>query len=155
MKKVLEEEVVISNIKYVYPKLPTGNELRIAVGALSLMNQKSNVNDDCHPMLCCWNENPAVEFADFQWWLKCRIEESSFVIGTTIIPFDKRLSLRPLFPETKFGEPSVILKFKDGTLLKLVVRDETKPIDICVRGAEVNFIKEKIKEYGYTPVPFD
>jgi hypothetical protein len=146
-KKILEETVLISNIRYLYPELPACNELRISIGALSLENQKSNVNDDCHPMMCGWNENPAVGFADFQWWLKCRIEESNFIIGDVIIPFDEKLSLPPI---PMMGEPSVVLEFKDGTRFRLTVRDRRKPIEVCVRGKESNSLKEKIKEYGYT-----
>lgn len=152
MEEILTQEIVISNIKYMYPELPTKNELRVAIGALSLTNQKSNVNDDCNPMLCGWNENPAVQFADFQLWLKCRIEESNFIIGKKIIPFKATLSLSP---EIIHGESSVILKFKDGTSFRLVVRDSGKPIEVCVRSNRSNFLQKKIKEYGYTPVPLD
>ncbi len=152
MKTILTTEIIISNLKYIYPELPTKNELRMAIGALTLTNQKSNVNDNCHPMLAGWNENPAVEFADFQWWLKSHIEESNFIIGKKIIPFDKTLSLSA---EVLHGEPSVILKFKDGTAFRLVVRDPKKPIEVSVRGDGPNFLKEKIKEYGYTDLSGD
>lgn len=145
-KKILDTEIFIGNIEYLYPELPTGNSLRIAIGAMTLTNQKSNVNDDCHPMMCGWNENPDVGFADFQWWLECRIEESNFIIGDEIIPFDEKMSL----PATIIhGEPSVVLEFKDGTRFRLTVRDKAKPIEVCVREGS-NFIKRKIKEYGYT-----
>ena len=144
--KILDAEVFIGNIDYLYPELPTGNSLRISIGALTLTNQKSNVNDDCHPMICGWNENPAVGFADFMWWIKCHIEESNFIIGEKIIPFKKKLSL---YPETIHGEPSVVLEFKDGTRFRLTVRDITKPIEVCVRKGP-DFIKRKIKKYGYT-----
>jgi hypothetical protein len=149
--KILNTEIFIGNIRYLYPELPTGNELRIAIGAMTLTNQKSNVNDDCYPMVCGWNENPAVDFADFQWWLKCRIEESHFIVGEKTIPFEEKLSL---YPKTIHGEPSVVLKFRDGTRLRLTVRDETKPIEVCVREGS-NFIKRKIKEYGYTDLSDD
>ncbi len=152
MKKILNQTIVISNIRYIYPVLPVGKELRIAIGALSLSNQKSNASDDCHPMLAGWNENPAVEFADFQWWLKCNIEESNFIIGRKIIAFQETLSLHP---EIMHGEPSVILKFKDGTILRLASRDPNKPIEVCVRGEGPHFIRDKIRKYGYTPIPFD
>ncbi len=152
MKKILDEEIVISNIQYIYPVLPTGDELRIALGALSLTNQKSNVNDDCHPMIVGWNENSAVDFADFQWWIKCLIEESHFIIGKKIITFAEKLDL---YPEEACGEPSVTLKFKDGTMFRITQRDISKPIEVCVRGDGPNFLKMKIKEYGYTPIPFD
>lgn len=146
-KKIITQTIIISNIQYIYPELPTENCLRISVGALSLHNQKSDINDNCHPMICGWNENPAVEFADFQWWLKCRIEESNFIVGEKTIPFKKRLSL---FTETSHGEFSATLVFKDGTQLRLVARDIARPIQICVIGKKSGFIKRKIKEYGYT-----
>jgi hypothetical protein len=147
MKKIIEKTIVISNIRYLYPELSTGNELRIAVGALSLTNQKSNVGNDCNPMISGWNENPAVEFADFQWWTKCQIEDSSFIIGETVLPFQEEILLHP---ETTTSEPSVVLEFKDGTRFRLVVRDKEKPIEVCVCGEEPNFIEKKIKEFGYT-----
>lgn len=147
MKKIIEKTILISNISYFYPELSKGNELRISIGALSLQNQKSNLNDDCHPMMCGWNENPAVGFADFQWWLKCRIEESNFIIGDAIIPFDKKLSLPPM---TMHGEPSVVLEFKDGTRFRLAARDQSKPIEVCIWSKGSNFLKKKIENYGYT-----
>jgi hypothetical protein len=146
-RKIFGKTVLISNIRYIYPQLPTGNELRIALAGLSLTNQKSNVNDNCHPMICGWNENPAVCFADFQWWLKCNIEKSNFIIGEYVIPFYEKLLLHP---EVTEGEQSVILKFEDGTSIKIVQRDKTKPIEVCLWGKKSNFLKEKIKEYGYT-----
>jgi len=147
MEKIIEKTILISNIRYIYPELPTGNELRISIGALSLDNQKSNINDNCIPMICGWNENSAVGFADFQWWLKCRIEESNFIIGDTIIPFDEKLFLPPM---TMKGELSIVLEFKDGTRFRLTVRNRRKPIEVCVKDNESNSLKEKIKEYGYT-----
>jgi hypothetical protein len=149
--KILGTEIFIGNIEYLYPELPTGNSLRMSIGALTLTNQKSKVNDDCHPMICGWNENPAVGFADFMWWIKCRIEESNFIIGDVIIPFEEKLSLPTL---TTHGEPSVVLEFKDGTRFRLTARDEAKPIEVCVREGS-NFIKEKIKEFGYTDLSGD
>ncbi|MFZ4648375.1 MAG: hypothetical protein ACOYMB_01925 [Patescibacteria group bacterium] len=147
MSKIIETTIIISNVKYIYPELPKGKVLRIAIGALTLENQKSNVNDDCHPMLCGWNENPSVGFADFQWWLKCRIEESNFIIGDTVIPFKEKI----LIPAAIIcGELSVILEFKDGTRFRLAVRDEQKPFEVCVLDNKSNSIKKKIKEYGYT-----
>jgi hypothetical protein len=146
-EKILEKTVIISNVRHIYPELPTGNSLRISIGALSLHNQKSNAKDDCHPMICGWNENPAVGFTDFQWWLKCHIEDSNFIVGEMIIPFKEKLLL---YPKTTQGELSVVLEFKDGTRIRLVARDETKPIEVCVWGKEPNFLKKKIKEYGYT-----
>ena len=145
--KILEKTILISNIEYVYPELPTGNSLRIAIGAMSLTNQKSNVNDECHPMICGWNENPAVGFADFQWWLKSRIENSKFIIGETIIPFKEKTLL---FPEMLSGELSVVLEFEDGTRFRLTVRDVGRPIEVCACSSESNFLKKKIKKYGYT-----
>ncbi len=152
-KEIIEKTILISNIRYIYPELQTkGNELRIGIGALSLQNQKSNANDDCHPMIAGWDENPAVDSADFQWWLKCHIEESNFIIGEETIPFKEKLLLSP---QKMHGEPSVILEFKDGTRFRLVVRDVTKPIEVCVWGKGPNFLKKKIKKYGYTPEPMD
>lgn len=149
--KILDTEIFIGNIEYLYPELPTGNLLRIHIGAMTLTNQKSNVNDDCHPMICGWNESPAVGFADFQWWLKCRIEESNFIVGEKIIPFEKKLSL---YPKMTPGEPSVVLGFKDGTRFRLTVRDRLRPIEVSVREGS-NFIKRKIEEYGYTDLSGD
>ncbi|ETB63736.1 TPA: hypothetical protein DIC38_02930 [Candidatus Nomurabacteria bacterium] len=149
--KILEKEIFIGNIEYLYPQLPIGNELRMHIAALTLTNQKSNVDDVCIPMISGWNENPAVGFADFQWWIKCHIEESNFIIGDAIIPFNKKLSLPAI---TTHGEPSVVLEFKDGTKFRLTARDKAKPIEVCVRKGS-NFIKRKIKEYGYTDLSGD
>ncbi len=147
MKKVIKETVVIGNIKYVYPELPTRSCLRVAVGVLSLSNQKSDVDDSCIPVICGWNENPAVGFTDFQWWIGCNIEECSFIVGNKKIPFNKKIFLSP---KDIHGEPSVVLEFKDGARLRLVVRDQKKPIEVCVSDGSADFLKKKIAQYGYT-----
>lgn len=146
-KKIIEKTVLISNIRYLYLDLQTGNELRIAIAALSLENQKSTVNDECNPMICGWNEHPAVGIADFQWWPKSNIEDINFIVGEKTIPFAENLMLSP---KMMGGELSIVLEFKDGTRFRLVVRDPKKPIEVCEIGKGPNFIKKKIKEYGYT-----
>lgn len=152
ISNAIEETILISNIKYIYPELPTKGVLRIGLAALSLSNQKGTGNT-CYPMITGWNENPEVEFADFQWWTKCIIEESNFIIGNTIIPFAGSLQL---YPEIVHTEPSVILKFKDGTSFRLIARNPERPIEVCVWDkGDKNFLQRKIFEYGYTPIPIE
>ncbi len=147
----MKKPLLITNIKDVTVKLPNGNILRLHVGAITLENRIPNESEDkCYPMIVGWNENPSVEFADFQLWLGCRVEESEFVNSHgQKFPLKKGMLVPGSAVTCEFFTS---LEFKDGTKIDFTTRDSSQPIEVSDYKKS---LRSAIKKYGYSSIHDD